>query len=199
MVRITPVTFRNFISTLIVRIRHLAECIKTRKVEVRQTDRKCDSVQFEFQWRHSRNVYGTMESRKETNADVTDSLSVKFLTITRMRNYPPVGMQSVKKFVVHVLVKKCEHTHKWVAQGIESDIVAQADTLKLLEQRFMATARAYIQAYSDSENPLEAVGPAPKQYWTLFRKLEERARNSKIRPFPKRGKTTGEAVFLQAA
>ncbi len=108
-------------------------------------------------------------------------------------------MRQEPKFIIHVLVRKCTATHKWIAQGLEHDIVAQADTLKLLEQRFIATVLAYAHAYADAKEPLKKVGPAPKSYWSAFKKLQDQARNSKIRPFPKKGKTTGEAVFLQAA
>jgi hypothetical protein len=103
------------------------------------------------------------------------------------------------KIKIHVLVTKCPESHKWSAQGLEHDIVAQADTLKLLEQRFIATVLAYIHAHSGRENPLGAVKPAPKPYWNIFHKLEENDRNSKIKSFPKQSKTVGEAVFLQAA
>lgn len=77
--------------------------------------------------------------------------------------------------------------------------MAQADTLKLLHQRFIAAVLGYAHAYSSCKDPLGEVGPAPKQYWSIFRKLQERARSSTIRPFPKRSRTSGEAVFLQAA
>src|SRR5882762_5588835 len=107
-------------------------------------------------------------------------------------------MRSEPKLIIHVLVRKCETTHKWFAQGLEHDIVAQADTLKMLERRFIATVLAYAHAYSGSEQPLKEVGPAPKEYWNIFKKLEEHDRSSKIRSF-KQSKIPGEAVFLQAA
>jgi hypothetical protein len=108
-------------------------------------------------------------------------------------------MARENKLIIHVLVRKCKTTSKWFAQGLEHDIVAQADTLKSLEQRFVATVLAYAHAYSASKEPLKEIGPASKEYWAIFKKLEEHDRNSKIRPFPKNGKTSGEVVFLQAA
>jgi hypothetical protein len=103
------------------------------------------------------------------------------------------------RVVIHVLVKKCPATHKWVAQGVEHDVVAQADTLKLLEKRFMATVLGYFHVYASPAAFSKEVGPAPKEYQEIFKKLKERERSLKVRPFPKRSKTSGEAVFLQAA
>jgi hypothetical protein len=108
-------------------------------------------------------------------------------------------MPKEPKFIIHVLVRKCESTHKWIAQGLEHDIVVQADTLKLLKQRFFATVLGYAHAYSNKAEPLKEIGRAPQAYWTLFNKLQEGSRNSQIRPFPKKSKTPGEAIFLQAA
>jgi hypothetical protein len=103
------------------------------------------------------------------------------------------------KLILHVLVKKCSTTHKWVAQGVEHNVVAQADTIKLLEKRFIATVLGYLHAYSSPAAFSKEVGPAPKEYQEIFRKLQECERSLRIRPFPKKGKTSGEAVFLQAA
>jgi hypothetical protein len=108
-------------------------------------------------------------------------------------------MSAVEKVKIHVLVRRCEHTRKWVAQGLEHDIVAQADTLKMLEKRFIATVLGYIHAYNTFADPLKEVAKAPKTYWDTYKKLQEKDRYSKVSPFPKRGKTMGEAVFLQAA
>jgi hypothetical protein len=69
----------------------------------------------------------------------------------------------------------------------------------MLERRFIATVLAYAHAYSGMEEPLKEVGPAPKEYWNIYKKLQEHDRSSKIRSFPKQSKTPGEAVFLQAA
>jgi len=108
-------------------------------------------------------------------------------------------MSKTSKFKIHVLVSKCETTHKWIAQGLEHDIVAQADTLKLLERRFIATVMAYNHAYAESGEPLKEVKPAPREYWNIYKKLQEHERNSKIKPFSKQGRFPGEAIFLQAA
>jgi len=108
-------------------------------------------------------------------------------------------MAKEKKIIIHVLVRKCATSHKWFAQGLEHDIVAQADTLKLLERRFIATVLAYVHAYTGKSEPLKEVKPAPKIYWNIFRKLQEHDRNSKTKAFPKLSGTSGEAVFLQAA
>jgi hypothetical protein len=108
-------------------------------------------------------------------------------------------MAKETKLIIHVLVRKCDTTHKWFAQGLEHDIVAQADTLKLLERRFIATVLAYTHAYSGKDEPLKQVKPAPIEYWNLFKKLQQHDRSSKIKLFPKQGRMPGEAVFLQAA
>lgn len=108
-------------------------------------------------------------------------------------------MAKEKKIIIHVLVRKCGTTQKWFAQGLEHDIVAQADTLKALERRFIATVLAYIHAYAAKPEPLKEVKPAPRVYWNIFRKLQEHDRSSKIKAFPKLSGASGEAVFLQAA
>ena len=108
-------------------------------------------------------------------------------------------MPSETKLIIHVLVRKCDTTHKWIAQGLEHDIVAQADTLKMLEKRFIATVMGYVHAYRGFPHPLNHVPKAPKEQWDLYKKLQENDRSSKIRLLPKQGKTSGEAVFLQAA
>ncbi len=108
-------------------------------------------------------------------------------------------MPKAPKVIIHVLVRKCATSHKWFAQGLEHDIVAQADTLSGLERRFIATVLAYAHAYAGSKDPLGEVAPAPKKFWNTFKKLQEVDRSSKIRAFPKQSKTVGEAVFLKAA
>jgi len=107
-------------------------------------------------------------------------------------------MSTHKKIVIHVLVQKCAQSHKWVAQGLEHDIVAQADTMKLLERRFLATVLGYLHA-SGVANTLDSIKPAPHRYWTVFRKIENQDRSPKIKIFPKQSNKRGEAVFLQAA
>lgn len=59
---------------------------------------------------------------------------------------------------------------RWIVQGLEFDIVAQADSLLDAHDAFAIKVLAEIGISLDlDKEPLEDIGPAPTEFWTMFK------------------------------
>lgn len=58
----------------------------------------------------------------------------------------------------------------WVAQGLEYDITAQAESLPVLKERFATKVAIEVAVSLDlNRKPLDGVGRAPERFWRMFR------------------------------
>ncbi len=57
----------------------------------------------------------------------------------------------------------------WVAQCLEYDLTAQANSLKDLQYELQRTLIGHILAATEADQvPFERLAPAPKRYWEMF-------------------------------
>ncbi len=82
----------------------------------------------------------------------------------------------------------------WIAQCLEYDISAQANTLKELQDKFVCTLMAYVMlAIDNNERPFSNVPKTPKEFWKMFNKGNPLKKPLKI-PSPPRRKIHGKYI-----
>jgi hypothetical protein len=62
---------------------------------------------------------------------------------------------------------------RWISQGLDHDIVAQARTLPDVRYEFEKMVVAYmVLADHAGEEPLAHIGPAPQKFWDMYERSD---------------------------
>jgi hypothetical protein len=78
-----------------------------------------------------------------------------------------MGMDRLHEIEISAVLYQ-EGAH-WIAQGLEFDITAQADSLPDLKERFATKVAIEVAISLDMDKmPLEGIGRAPAQFWSMF-------------------------------
>ena len=84
---------------------------------------------------------------------------------------------------MNVILFESEPRH-WVAQCLEYDIGAQADSLPNLLYEFQRSLVGHVAiAYLHDQEPFECLPAAPPEYWTMFREQNMAAIKPQKIPF----------------
>jgi hypothetical protein len=79
----------------------------------------------------------------------------------------------MKTLTIEISAVAFKEGNCWIAQGLEYDISAQANTLNELHKKFMFSVAANLAVCVElGRAPLEGIGRAPEEYWEMFRAAE---------------------------